>query len=494
MNRANHSSRHVEYVLLIIFAAVSVWLLVHHEPGTDEAHSWLIDRDSPDLPSLFRMMPWENTPALWHLLVFPLAKAGMPYVGERVLHLLIIVGAAAVFLLAAPLPRLEKGLAVFGYFPLYEYNAITRSYTLAVLLLFGIAACWPRRLERPGRVCLMIALLAQTSMQTWLLAVALAVLLTYELAVARSGASRRAYVAGALLMVVSFGAALYEARPPAGLDAAQMLHLDPAMVARSCWNSLMGAFLPVPSLQLHFWGTRLITTHLIAPLLLLPIILLWKRPRTLWLFLLCSVPLLGLIAAKGVALPRYYGMIYLVFLTCLWLAHYYPGSGPVIHPRLRPVLIGLLGIQVLAAVPAVYYDTHYEFSAGESVARYLQEEGLLRGHPLVATFQSCMGEAVLASLDRPDLRFFSLETEDYRTFGVWTQNNRNQINMLCATPALQVTRLEKEVDRTKPTTALLISAPTSGRPEPVLLQRYQLLARFGPAIDAGNTYDLYRVR
>ena len=440
------------------------------------------------------MMGYEGTPALWHLLLFPLAKAGLPYVSMRILHLLIAVGAATVFLFAAPFPRWEKGLVIFGYFPLYEYNAIARNYALAVLLLFGIAACWERRRERPGRVCLLIALLAQTSVHALLLAAPLALLLTYDLAAARSRAERPAYVAGALLMVLSFGAAVYQVRPPPDLQPGTAgWHLDLAQQLQPSFERLLNAFLPVPQLQIHFWRTRLVAARLrLVPLLLLTVALLWKRPRVLLTYLLCTLLLLGLFAAKYAGGIRHHGMIYLAFLTCLWLAHRYPGSGPVIHPWLRPALIGLLSLQVLAAVPAVGYDTRYDFSAGERVARYLQDEGLLEGHPLIATYLSWSGESVLAPLDRPDLRFFHIETEEYGTFGVWTQNYYSHLHM---TPAAVMSRLDREVRRTEPATALLIqSAPPVGPPEPLPSGRYQLLARFEPTIASDESFYLYRVR
>jgi hypothetical protein len=146
------------------FFALGLILLLHHEMWQDEWQAWLIARDSPSLAALFRNLRYEGHPGLWHLGLFLVSRLTPSPRGMQVLHLLVATGAVYLFLNYAPFTRLEKLLFIFGYFPLYEYCAISRNYGLGVLGLFAFCAlyCAP-----PPRRYLLLAftllLLCQTS-------------------------------------------------------------------------------------------------------------------------------------------------------------------------------------------------------------------------------------------------------------------------------------------------------------------------------------------
>src|SRR4030042_3735997 len=122
---------HISFILALflirLYSAINIVLLLHHEPWEDEAQAWLIARDL-DIASIFKQMAYEGSPALWHMLLLPFAKTGLPYMSEFILHLIIAIAAVAVFILYAPFSRVTKVLFIFSYYMGYEYSIIARSY------------------------------------------------------------------------------------------------------------------------------------------------------------------------------------------------------------------------------------------------------------------------------------------------------------------------------------------------------------------------------
>jgi len=62
-----------DVLVILLYSAINIVVLIRHEPWEDEARAWLIARDL-DLLSIFKQMAYEGTPALWHMLLVPLAK------------------------------------------------------------------------------------------------------------------------------------------------------------------------------------------------------------------------------------------------------------------------------------------------------------------------------------------------------------------------------------------------------------------------------------
>ena len=148
--------------LILLYSAIGIVLLLHHEPWEDEAHVWLIARDL-NIISIFQQMAYDGSPALWYMFLVPFAKIGLPYISEFILHLIIAISAVTVFILYAPFSRVTKVLFIFSYYMVYEYSIIARSYGLSILLLFLIAALYAKRFERPLWYAFLIFLLFNTN-------------------------------------------------------------------------------------------------------------------------------------------------------------------------------------------------------------------------------------------------------------------------------------------------------------------------------------------
>ncbi|MDD5609951.1 MAG: hypothetical protein PHH69_00210 [Candidatus Omnitrophica bacterium] len=149
-------------LLILVYTVINVFAIMHHEPWRDEAQAWLLARDA-NLFSLFKSMHYEATPALWHLLIMPFAKAGLPFITQFIIHLFIAIAAVTLFLYYAPFPNLTKLLFIFSYYLAYEYSVIARNYSISILLLFLIAILYPKRFKLPIIYSLLIFLLSNTN-------------------------------------------------------------------------------------------------------------------------------------------------------------------------------------------------------------------------------------------------------------------------------------------------------------------------------------------
>lgn len=148
-------------VLFGIYAVLNLVLLFAHEPWCDEAQIWLLARDAAvwKLPA---QMAYEGNPCLWHLLMVPFAKLGIPYFVQNILSYLAVMAAAFLLVYRPDFPYGVKALLLCSPFLMYYYPVIAGSYCLIPLFLFLLADWFPTRKDKPVRYMIITALLMQT--------------------------------------------------------------------------------------------------------------------------------------------------------------------------------------------------------------------------------------------------------------------------------------------------------------------------------------------
>jgi hypothetical protein len=115
----------------------TVSLQFFHTIDGDESQAWLIAKDSRSLYQMYSLMGYEGSPGLWHTILFPIARSGVPYQGIYFINHLFAITAVFLWLRFAPFPLFVRILFPFVqvFFTLYSINA--RSYALSVCLLFA---------------------------------------------------------------------------------------------------------------------------------------------------------------------------------------------------------------------------------------------------------------------------------------------------------------------------------------------------------------------
>ncbi|MBL0052158.1 MAG: hypothetical protein IPP29_11940 [Bacteroidetes bacterium] len=115
-----------------VLGLIGIW---HHEIWLDEAHHFLLGRDSTSFFDLFYNARYEGHPLLWNALLFILTFFTMNIFAMQLLHLLIASANIFLILWYAPFPKHQKLLLTFSYFIFYEYSIVSRNYAVSLFFL-----------------------------------------------------------------------------------------------------------------------------------------------------------------------------------------------------------------------------------------------------------------------------------------------------------------------------------------------------------------------
>ena len=501
MNKSSLSSKAM-LLLLCIYIAISLFLHLRHELWRDEAQAWLLASNSENLRQLVHQMPYEGTPALWHFLLYLLAKFGLPYFSMQVVHFLIVFLAILVFTEKSPFGPRIKVFLPFTYYMLYEYNVISRNYGLSVLLFFLIAAYNEQRFSKPITYSVLVALLANTNVHSFVLSLIIGALYFYETLRGRHRTLQN--VVALLLIAGGLGAAFLQLLPPSDISP-NLSHWNFNVSIGRFLHVLAGfsrAFIPLPlkpgSFLSSFWDLRISNRVFEYALALfgsgLVCLTSWtlSRRRSRYLYLLSILALFAIFYLKHPGNLRHYGFFIILYIFSLWI------STPKIQglkkgaSRRREIGLNLLlivsTIQIIISFAIALLESRYDFSQGKNVAYFLEKRGLAGSTTLIVTYPSPPALSVLLYLPKDYRGFFSLELLDFYKFII---RNRELYDNSSLSKREILRRLEKTAKMSGASRILFL---TTHSMEDSLASDLRLLKEFAPALKGEEEYYLYSVR
>jgi hypothetical protein len=415
--------------LILLYSAIQVVLLIHHEPWQDEAQAWLIARDL-DIVSIFKQMAYEGTPALWHMLLVPFAKTGLPYISEFILHLVIAVAAVTIFVLYAPFSKLTKVLFIFSYYMAYEYSIIARSYSLSIFFLFLIAALYNKRFEHPLLYSFPVFLLFNTNVHSFFIASSLTILFVWEL--------YRNHIHGGMariaVFIMSIGGLLCFLQllsPPDNINyrvVSDIYLLAPLVSIANAffpWHSC-NSFILIESRQVF-----IIVSFLIFAIMILS---LNRKPPALFILLLSVAGLSYVFAFKYPGEVRHHGLILIMVIFAMWIGRYYSNSqnlflnvtSRINFSKISIVLINAcLAVSLLYCLRIQYLEYKYLFSGSKEMADFIKNKQLNRF--TVVAHRSCPSASLLPYFNNKT--FWYADIEDYGTFITFNQKYFTEMNI-----------------------------------------------------------------
>lgn len=159
------------WIVLAAYFAVLCLGVSHYVAWEDEGRAWIAARFFGIIPLVFHVLRFEGHPAIWYLILWPLAHLHMPY------HFINWISSACAFagiyffLRFSPFPFFVRALLPFGFFLAFQYAVVARSYCLFPLFGFMIAHEYRQPIRRPVRMAVCLALLCNLSAHGTLLAV-----------------------------------------------------------------------------------------------------------------------------------------------------------------------------------------------------------------------------------------------------------------------------------------------------------------------------------
>ncbi|HXT47982.1 MAG TPA: hypothetical protein VN717_05035, partial [Gemmatimonadaceae bacterium] len=202
------TERRFALILLAAFLLVTLPVTLHHEMWRDEIQAWLLARDAVSLRELFHLLHYEGHPSLWYLLLRPVARVVRDPRWIQPIALLLSCCTVYLFARFAPFSRLIRVLFAFGYFVVYGWTIVARSYGLGLTLAVLLCVLLARPKPRYGIAATVMALLANTSVYGSMIVVACGIGLAADALFANSGAARRERIRRVALPVLVGAAAV----------------------------------------------------------------------------------------------------------------------------------------------------------------------------------------------------------------------------------------------------------------------------------------------
>lgn len=385
------------WLLFLAYATLVFLGLLRHEIWMDEAHHWLIPRDSPSFVTMLGNLRYEGHPGLWNVLLYGLARVSRAVWAMQLLHGGIAIGTMYWVLFKSPFPLWVKALLPFGYFTFFEYALISRNYALAFLLAFTFVQLIKRENFSLLSLAIVLALLANTHLLGFCLSLLLLLYIPYK--------KGRPVLIPVLIYLSGLILASLQIIPPGdhpmvtGLDAARLFSVESIKQVTLVFNE---TFLPVHDFgRHHFWHTNWLETQDIdlargisVLLGLLPFWFFRKRPKSWLVFYGMAGAVLLLSALKGVNYERFHGFLFMTFILLLWLE--YADLQPFRNSKGRVVFMGgILVVQLLGGIHAYVQDWRFPFSESKNVAEFLQAEAY-QDLPVIGGY--CFGESLQAYL------------------------------------------------------------------------------------------------
>jgi hypothetical protein len=422
---------------LAAYGVVSAVGLHFHELFLDEAHHFLVSRDSPSLGDLYYNLRYDGHPRLWGGLLYLITHfITADPVGMQVLQWLFVMAGGYVLLRYGPFSLWMKLLILAGYYFLFEYNVLSRNYAIGIWMLW--ACCYLLRDVNRNIWWIGVLILLMCSAHLFFSFASIGIFL-YVLADRRCEGRRLAILA--IFFGIGLTTAIIQARTPS-VDNVNMTPIHPAewMSGKNlsfAAGALVQGWLPVPQVNGgRFWNTgwlngghlgRVMPWVLFVVLLAFPAVAL-RRKLSAMLFYYSGVGLMLLFfVVTQMTANRYFGMVYIFFLAAAWLTA--DGSGPVLSPALSlasipggPVLkrlwwigwLGILLVQVLVGVYAYGESLRRPFSQSRNTAEYLR--GLRSGGRMIVLDGYTGGPQLCAYLEG---KLYCLATGVEGSYCVW---------------------------------------------------------------------------
>ena len=404
----------IETLLILIFVVLGIVGIFHHELWRDETQSWLLARDSASAIDLFRNAHYEGHPLLWHYCLYGLSRISRNVLIMQAFNLLLAVGTVVLIIKRSPFSLLQRGLMVFGYFTLYEYALISRSYGLGVFLAFCFCALYCQRRPAFWSLTGVLVLLANTSILGLIMSGVLAIALYYLLTLSpqRKSLSTHLFILCSAwgLSAFQIGRSLLNPMGIEGFDAdarAAVTQATAQATVRATTDATLHAALlenldklfqivlksnlPLPAFTFHFWNVHLLQAanqSSTSPIILIvsglltgviPFIafqLLKRNPLFLSIYVLGSISMMALFVFAYRGSTRHYGHLFILLIACLWLAQWSRrhliSKEPPPFSVSQHLLTLILCIQAFSGTYAYCSDILFPFSASYQAAQILQ--------------------------------------------------------------------------------------------------------------------------
>lgn len=427
------------YFLSLLYFIISWIGILHHELWLDEAHHWLLARDSNSFFDLIKNTRFEGHPLLWSSMLYGITRCTTNPFWMQLLHILISTSFVVVFLKKAPFDWLFKTLFIFGYFIIFEYNLISRNYSLGILFLFLACSVFKDRSSKFLLLSFYLALTLNTHLIFSITAFALFLVLLME-QLQNKQLFNRKNTWGYLIFGLGLLSILIQIQTTNSnwfLNPIDKIPLNIRLI--NGFIAFFKGLITIPDFRtIHFWNSNLLVNlskpiSAIFALLIyfIPLLLFFKNKKTLYFvyFALIGTQIFFFITQR--AATRFHGMTYITIIIALWIEYYYESDNYKLKDYLnslkltlfkKPIIYSILLIQFFSGVCAYSMDCVYPFTNAKKTVEYLKTQKLLSKEIVTVT---CDGTLLSAYLER---KIYFLCDDSLQSFCHWDSSCAKNVN------------------------------------------------------------------
>lgn len=390
------------YINLLLFIVLTLFGFYIHEPWRDELQIWLIVIKSNSLVELYINKDADH-PFLLYFILYVGSFISKKIIVNQFIHLVISLGSVILILKDKKITPTYKTILIFGYYFLFEYNIIVRSYAITVFLLLLFLNNYKTN-KINIKAIISLILIAFSNIMGLIIAFSILLFLTLKKQI-----KYNYFFFISSTMLISFIDVFYQ-------TAFNWGHFDNLSKQTIIYNlewysdqisTIWRGFVPIPNFfEFHFWNTNIIDAIdinylqnqfsyfskletwlylkrtdqlellklwsyiILSSLILIGIIIsFWKDKKILFLFFLAAIPMWILFAFIWHGSVRHHGHFFLLFLVCYWFLVQNGNQSKFSKVFLTSILI----LQIPGGIYAYYMDYKYEFSGSEKVANYINE-------------------------------------------------------------------------------------------------------------------------
>jgi len=452
--------------LVLSFLTFGLIGILTHEMWQDELQAWMIARDSSSIFNLlFQNLRYEGHPGLWYLGLYLITRVTHNPFFMQLYHLFIATISVYILAKFSPFTNLQKWLLSFGYFSLFEYCIISRSYVLGILLLYIFCALFPYRQKGYLLLSLVLLLLANTHVYGLIMAIALGLTLVCDYLLIQPKKPLRKWdvIISILIFITGIIISVVQMIPPADSGFALGWHRQFDLLQLSdTLNTITRSYIPIPQVwNYNFWGTSL-TDRLTGPevfklltyipntrlsdwiagvevcrivvsvlIMSLAVSLFWRKPVVLFMYTCGTLGILTFTYVKYLGYIRHHGNLSIFFIACVWISHYYQESNFAVLkiPRFslkfrnkcnKVFFLFILYASMIGGVFAFSSDVVHPFSQGKAVADFIRQQNLYN-MPMIGSIDYAASTQA-GYLDR---KIYYPESNSFGTFIIW--NNQRKL-------------------------------------------------------------------
>lgn len=435
-------------LLLCLYAGLVIFGGVHHEPWRDEADVWYTAREASVVQTIDSAKYW-GMPILWHLILMPFAKLGLPYITLTFINISIAIFAVALLLFFGEIPFFAKILFIFSYYMAYEYAVIARNYILVPLLLFAIASIYKKKLERPYLYAFLISLLFQVN--DYVLIPAAALVLDFGIEVFKSRhITKKSLYSLAIMLIAGFMTLMMLTGNKVLYDGTYT-NTNSVKAIPDIFKHLFNPIIEADYFYLPFVisDTGLVITGLFFILFL---IIIFKNIRIFNLAIISLGWLFYFNIFIHQGSNRHHGLILVFIIFFLWISRMHKSFKFIIRDFIAIVFysffIFLSAISIFHTVNVFWAEYKYPFSAAKETAEYIKKNKLDRFE--IVVHEGSFGEAVAVYFR--DKKFWYPE---YKGKGYFELNSTRYIDRLTKTQQIAAVAWVREKFTDTPVLLLL---------------------------------------